>query len=194
MTPCVAECGCFFEIDSRMTNVIQRFAEWLSLTSLSILIQTHNAWVIPAIQSIHIVAIGVVLASVLMINLRILGWAGRDQTLRETTNRFGPWLSVALLVLLLTGALMVIGEPRRELLSFSFWLKMTLVAAGTTLAAIFKSTLKRNEHHWEQTPARLRTVKLLAILTLLIWVGIVVLGRLIAYDHVWGSWSHAPKA
>ena len=38
-----------------------------------------------------------------------------------------------------------------------------------------------------------RTVKSLAILTLLIWVGIVVLGRLIAYDYVWGSWSLKPK-
>src|SRR6266545_8202644 len=100
---------------------MQEFAEWLSQTSLSILIQTHNAWVIPTIQSIHIVAIGVVLTSVLMIDLRILGWAGHDQTLRETTNRFGPWLSWALLVLLATGVLMVVGEPKRELLSFSFW-------------------------------------------------------------------------
>jgi hypothetical protein len=38
-----------------------------------------------------------------------------------------------------------------------------------------------------------RSVKSLAIVTLLIWVGIVILGRLIAYDHVWGSWSVAPR-
>jgi hypothetical protein len=171
--------------------VIRQFADWLSQRSLSILIQTHNAWVIPTIQSIHIVAIGVVLASVLMIDLRILGWAGHDQTLRETTNRFGPWLSWALLVLLATGVLMVVGEPVRELLSFSFWLKMFLVAVGTLIAAILRITLKSNEHHWEQTLVNRRTIKLLAILTLLIWVGIVVLGRLIAYDYVWGSWSLA---
>ena len=87
--------------------MIQQFAEWLSRTSLSILIQTHNAWIIPTIQSLHIIAIGVVLTSVLMIDLRILGWAGHDQTLRETTDRFGPWLSWALLVLLVTGISMV---------------------------------------------------------------------------------------
>jgi len=173
--------------------VIQHFAEWLSQTSLSILIQTHNAWVIPTIQSIHIVAVGIVLSSVLMIDLRILGWAGHDQTLRETTNRFGPWLSWALLVLLTTGVLMVIGEPVRELISFSFRLKMFLVATGTLIAAIFQITLKSNEHHWEQTLVNRRTIKLLAILTLLIWVGIVILGRLIAYDYVWGNWSLRPR-
>ena len=152
--------------------------------------QTHNAWVIPTIQSIHIIAIGVVLTSVLMIDLRILGWAGHDQTLRETTDRFGPWLSWALLVLLVTGISMVVGEPVRALLSFSFWLKMFLVALGTLIATFLQITAKRNE----QTLVNRRTVKSLAILTLLIWVGIVILGRLIAYDYVWGSWSLKPTA
>ena len=161
-----------------MTRVIREFAEWLSHTSPSMLIQTHNAWVIPTIQSVHIIAIGVVLTSVLMIDLRILGWAGHDQTLRETTDRFGPWLSWALLVQLITGISMVVGEPVRALLSFSFWLKMSLVVVGALI----------------QTLVNRRSVKWLAIVTLLMWVGIVVLGRLIAYDYVWGSWSLKPRA
>src|SRR5436309_14712708 len=101
---------------------MQQFAEWLSQTSLSVLIQTHNAWVIPTIQSIHIVAISVVLASVLMIDLRVVGWAGHDQTLCETANQFGHWLSRPLSVQLVTAVLMVVGETARELLSFIFCL------------------------------------------------------------------------
>ena len=158
--------------------MIREFAEWLSRTSPSILIQNHNAWVIPTIQSIHIIAIGIVLTSVLMIDLHVLGWAGHDQTLRETTDRFGPWLSGALLVLLITGISMVVGEPVRALLSFSFWLKMSLVAVGALI----------------QTLVNRRSVKWLTIVTLLMWVGIVILGRLIAYDYVWGSWSLKPGA
>ncbi len=168
------------------------FTDWLSQTSVSLAIQTHD-WVIPTIQSIHIAAIGVVLASVFMIDLRIIGWAGLDQSLRETTGRFGPWLSAALCVLLATGLLMVVGEPARELLAFSFWLKMFLVAVGTLIAALFQVSLRRNDLHWEQSIAKRRTTKWLAAATLLIWVCIVILGRLIAYDHVWGSWSRAPK-
>jgi len=167
--------------------------EWLSQTSISLAIQTHD-WVIPTVQSVHIVAIGVVLASVFMIDLRILGLAGRDQSLTETTGRFGPWLSGALCVLLATGVLMVIGEPARELLAFSFWLKMFLVAVGTVTAAVFQISLRRNEIQWEQSVAKRRTTKWLALATLLIWVCIVILGRLIAYDHIWGAWSRAPKA
>src|SRR5215468_1883560 len=120
-----------------------QFTDWLSQTSISVAIQAHE-WVIPTVQSIHIVAIGIVLASVFMIDLRVLGLAGRDQSLRETTGRFGPWLTGALCVLLATGVLMVIGEPARELLAFSFWLKMFLVAVGSVIAAVFQWTLKRN--------------------------------------------------
>jgi cytochrome bd-type quinol oxidase subunit 2 len=169
------------------------FTDWLSQTSISLAIQTHE-WIIPTIQSIHIVAIGLVLVSVFMIDLRVLGWAGRDQSLTETTGRFGPWLTAALCVLLSTGIVMVIGEPARELLAFSFWLKMFLVVLGTIIAAIFQLSLRRNELQWEQSAAKSRTTKVLAVATLLIWVFIVILGRLIAYDHVWGSWSGAPKA
>ena len=173
---------------------MKQFAEWLSTTFLSVFIQKHNSWVIPAIQSIHIVGIGVVLGSVFMIDLRVLGLAGMDQTLRQITTRFGPWLTAALCVLLATGALMVIGEPVRELVTLSFWLKMFFVAVGTLIAAIFQITLRKHEQQWEETLVNRRSIKCLAVLTFLIWVCIIILGRLIAYDHVWGSWSPATKA
>jgi len=173
---------------------LKQFAKWLSTTFLSVFIQRHNGWVIPTIQTIHIVGIGVVLGSVFMIDLRVLGWAGMDQTLRQTTTRFGPWLTAALYVQLATGVLMVIGEPVRELVTFSFWLKMVFVAVGTLIAAIFQITLRNHEQKWEGTLVNRRSIKCLAVLTLLIWVCIIILGRLIAYDHVWGSWSPATKA
>ncbi len=171
---------------------MRHFAEWLSQTSLSLAIQSHE-WVIPTVQSVHIVAIGVVLGSVFMIDLRILGWAGRDQTLTQTAARFGPWLSWALCVLLVTGAGMVVGEPARELLALSFWLKMGLVTIGTVVALIFQRSLRRHERHWESAIVDQQRIKALAVVTLLIWACVVVLGRLIAYDYVWGSWSKSLK-
>jgi hypothetical protein len=166
--------------------------EWLAQTPLSLAIQTRS-WVVPTVQSVHIAAIGIAVASVFMIDLRVLGWAGRDQTLMETVRRFGPWLYGALCVLLITGVLMVVGEPARELLSFSFWFKMSLVALGTLIAAAFQIAVRRNEQRWEQALVNHWATKSVAILTLVMWAGIIVLGRLIAYDHIWGAWSLAPK-
>jgi hypothetical protein len=172
---------------------LTEFAEWLSRTYLSVLIQTHNGWVIPTIQSIHIAGIGIVLASVFMIDLRILGFAGRDQTLRQTTDRFGPWMMWSLVVLLVTGALMVIGEPVRELVTFSFWAKMLFVAVGTLVAALFLKALHKHDPHWEETLLQRASIKVMSVVTFLVWVGVIVLGRLIAYDHIWGAWSPAKR-
>ena len=169
------------------------FTDWLSQTSFSLAVQTHE-WIIPTVQSVHIAAIGMVVASVFMMDLRVLGWAGRDQSMLETVDRFGPWLTGALCVCLITGALMVVGEPARELLSFSFWFKMCLVAVGTLIASAFQIAVRRNGIHWEESIIKRRTIKSLAIFTLFIWVAIIILGRLIAYDHVWGAWSLSPKA
>ena len=168
---------------------MRNFALWLAATPPSVFIQEHNTWAIPAIQSIHIVGIALVMGSVLMIDLRILGLTWTDQTLRQTTERFGPWLTGSLWLLLATGLLMVVGEPVRELVTFSFWLKMTLLAIGALVAVTFQRALRRHERHWEDTLVHRTSIKALAVGTLLIWMAIIVLGRLIAYDHVWGSWS-----
>jgi uncharacterized metal-binding protein len=89
---------------------------------------------------------------------------------------------------------MVIGEPVRELITISFWLKMFLVAVGTVIAAVFQKTVRKHDLQWEAEVLNRRSVQVMAVLTFLIWVAIIVLGRLIAYDHVWGSWSPATKA
>jgi len=163
---------------------MKQFAEWLSTTGPSVFIQDNNNWAIPLIQSMHIVGIAVVFGSIFLMNLRILGWVGMDQTLRQTTNRYGPWMNGALWLLLATGALMVVGEPVRELVTVSFWVKMALIVIGTSIAALFRVSLRKRA---EESASG--SMKALAVLTLLIWAGIIVLGRLIAYDQVWGSWS-----
>ena len=172
---------------------MNQFALWLASTPPSVFIQEHNAWAIPAIQSVHIVGIALVMGSVLMIDLRILGLAWTDRTLQQTTRRFGPWLTSSLWLLLATGLLMVVGEPVRELVTFSFWLKMALVAIGAVVAVAFQRALRRHEQQWEGTLVHRPSIKALAILTFLVWVGVIFLGRLIAYDHVWGSWSPARR-
>jgi len=172
---------------------VNQFALWLASTPPSVFIQEHNAWAIPAIQSVHIVGIALVMGSVLMIDLRILGLAWTEQTLRQTTSRFGPWLTGSLWLLLATGLLMVVGEPVRELVSFSFWLKMALVALGAVVAVAFQRALRRHDQEWEGSLVHRPSIKALAVLTFLVWVGVIFLGRLIAYDHVWGSWSPAQR-
>ena len=63
--------------------------------------------------------------------------------------------------------------------------------AGSVVAAIFQAALRRHEPPWEEALVHRPSIKGLAILTFFVWACIIVLGRLIAYDHVWGAWSPA---
>jgi hypothetical protein len=96
--------------------------------------------------------------------------------------------------LLASGGLLVLAEPVRELVTVSFWLKMALVAILAVLATLFQSSVRRQEDRWEQSLAQHRGVRLTAVLVLVILGCIILLGRLIAYDHIWGHWSPATKA
>jgi hypothetical protein len=170
------------------------FAVWLSTTLPSVFIQTHEAWMIPVIQSLHIVGIGIAVGSALMMALRVLEWVGTDQTLLATQRRFGPWLTGAFCLLLASGGLLVIAEPVRELVTFSFWLKMTCVAVLTVLAIAFQVSVRNQEQRWEQILVRRTVVRLAALAVFVVLGCIILLGRLIAYDHIWGHLSPATKA
>jgi hypothetical protein len=173
---------------------VNSFAEWLSTTFPSVFIQTHESWMIPVIQSLHITGIGLAVGSALLITLRLLGWVGTDQSLLANQRRYGPWLTGALYLLLASGALLILAEPVRELITFSFWLKMSCVAVMVLIFVTFQASVRSRAERWEQVLARRPAVRLAAVLTFVLWGVIIVLGRLIAYDHIWGHLSPATKA
>lgn len=165
------------------------FAAWLYTTAPSVFIRSHSDWMIPTIQSVHILGIATVVGSTFMIAMRVVGWLNTDQTLLQTQQRFGPWLTGALWLLLLTGGLLVLAEPPRELDAFSFWLKMALVALMATIAVVYQHSVRRHEQQWEADVSTRLGVKWAALMTFVILAAIIMLGRLIAYDQIWGHLS-----
>src|ERR1700722_12675741 len=148
---------------------MNNFAEWLSATFPSVYLQTHESWMLPVIQSLHITGIGGAVGSALMMTLRLLGWIGTDQTLPENQRRFGPWLTGALYLLLASGALLILAEPVRELITFSFWLKMACVAAMVVTFAVFQASVRKHGQEWEQTLSKRRSIRVAAMLTFVLW-------------------------
>src|SRR3954464_6734708 len=102
------------------------FSEWLYGTGVSSAIR-DNFWVVPVVQSFHIIAIAVVVGSALVTELRIAGVVAPDESMSVVARRYLPWMWRALAVLLVTGLIMLIGEPDRTLTNTPFWIKMALV-------------------------------------------------------------------
>jgi hypothetical protein len=116
-----------------------------------------------------------------MIDLRLMGVLGRDQSLARVSGRFRPVIWWTLPVLLATGSIMIIGEPARSLANPVFQLKMALLAAAIIVTLSYQVPLGRNPAFWEVSTGRRGAAQFIAVLSLLLWVGIVFAGRWIAY-------------
>jgi uncharacterized membrane protein len=138
-------------------------------------------WIIPMVQSVHIMAVTVVMGSVLMMDMKLLGVVGQNQTVAAMNQRFLPWVWSALVVLLLSGAVLTIAEPGRELINNVFRLKMALVATVVVMTAIHQSIVQRHADAWGATPAYLGKARVFAVISLAIWLAIAMCGRWIAY-------------
>jgi uncharacterized membrane protein SirB2 len=162
------------------------FAAWLQSTPLSVMIQSH-LWITPLVQSIHILMIGVVFVSILMIALRVLGRMRADEPFAAVWARFAPWMWTGLVVMAITGVILILGEPVREATALSFWLKMALIAIGIASLVYFRRALSGTLAASDDLPGAARSV---AVFTVIVWLAIIFLGRAIAYDaEVWGSLS-----
>ena len=159
---------------------LDSFCNWLAATTVSQTIQTID-WIIPAVQTVHILAVAAVVTSALMINLRLLGIRRDDQSVAGVARRFLPFIWWPLPALAVTGAILIVAEPARALENPVFLLKMALLlaAAGVTLAC--QLPIRRNEAFWELSPGRRRAARIIALTSIPLWIAIVCAGRWIAY-------------
>jgi hypothetical protein len=165
-----------------MLTVVAPFCNWLAATLVSRVIQT-TGWIIPTLQTIHILAIAIVFSSAVLVDLRIWRLFDRDLPLKDVARRFLPVIWPVLLVLLISGALLIIGEPRRALQNFTFYLKMALLASAVLVTAALQWSLSVDPDFWDKQRSRRVAGKALATASILIWGAIIFAGRWIAYTE-----------
>jgi hypothetical protein len=153
---------------------IHQFSEWLSSTSLSQAIQV-TSWAIPSIQTVHIICLALVFACALVFTLRIAGRGFATEPLNLLAARFTRAIWYLLLVLLLSGTLLIIAEPGRTITNPVFYAKMIMLALVVIITAWLAAVSRRQF----ERPTGLHVF--MAVVGMLLWVGIMFAGRLIAY-------------
>jgi len=158
-------------------------ARWLSETAASGFIRERD-WLIPLLQTLHILAIAAVMSSALAIDLRVLSFARvPSQSIADTVARFAPWIWGGLIVLAVSGAPLIVAEPRRTLPNPTFQIKMTLLvlAAAATVALLI--SLRRDAGFYAASGRANGAARLLAVVVLALWCAVAVAGRFIAYTQ-----------
>jgi len=164
--------------------MLESFAAWLAGTPLSAFV-ANQAWVVPTVQTVHILAVATIMGAVVIVHLRLLGVVERRQSVGSLAARFVPPSAAAIAILAITGFLMIAGEPTRAIFRYVFWVKMGLLVAVILLTAALLGGLKAigvTDDAQRPIPFPYRA---LAVLALLIWAGIIVAGRWIGYAQGW---------
>jgi hypothetical protein len=153
--------------------------EWIESTGLSVAIR-EGGLPYPIIGGVHLLSIALFGGMVLATDLRLLGWAMKRRTVSEVMCQLQPWKWLGFAVVVGTGLLLTWAEPVRLYRSPSFWVKMVFFALLGVHALVFRAGVYGR-------PEKLDTLitkqaRVAAVLSLLLWTGLIVSGRLIAFD------------
>lgn len=166
------------------TTALSAIAAWVGRTPLYDAV-AGVAWVVPAVQTLHILAVAVVFASAALIDLRVLGLVDASRPIETFLARFLRPIAVAVAVLAVTGLLLIVSEPTRAIFRVVFWTKLALVllvSLGTWWLAL---AARRRGLAAAQGGVATLDLKIIAALSLVAWLAIIVAGRWIGYAVAW---------
>jgi hypothetical protein len=154
---------------------LQDFAIWLSETKLSMAL-TDSTWAFPAIESLHVIAITLVVGSITIVDLRLIGLASRERDPRDLIRSILPITWGAFVLAAVTGSLLFVANPISYAANFYFLGKLILLLIAGLNMVLFHLFAHR---HLERAGALLPRISGAASLTL--WVVIVAFGRWIGF-------------
>ena len=151
--------------------------EWLDAFPSSIAIR-ESQYVYPGLLTSHVVALCWFGGLILMMDLRLLG-VGNMQT---PFWRLFPYQMVGMIFSAITGLALVYAQPMRFYVNIFFWVKMVMMALAGLNALAFHYLTYNSVSRWDRDPILPPAARLAGALGLALWVGVVVSGRLIAYN------------
>ena len=137
-------------------------------------------WLYPIVEIMHIVGFVTLVGSVAMLDLRILGLS-RTIPVTALSRHTLPWSLGALLLVVPTGLMMFTAHASDFVSNTAFLIKMTLLMLAGANALWFRVGPYQNVEGWDSGVQAPASARLSAGLSLLLWVGVISCGRLLAY-------------
>ena len=159
-----------------MLNLLP-FIDWVAASPLSKAIST-STWAFAVIESIHLLALSVIGGAVLIVDLKLLGFGLRSRSLAEVARDAQPWFLWSWAVMIVTGLLLFWSEPQKLYYSTPFAVKMICLLLGT----IFALTVRRRVTQAGEGSVSPITMKLIALVSLMLWFGVGAGGRWIGFS------------
>jgi Family of unknown function (DUF6644) len=140
-----------------------------------------SLWLFPLIESTHVIGLALVFGTILIIDLRLLGIASTQRSFQRMASDILKWTWAAFALTALTGTLMFITNAVVYYHNFFFRTKMLLLVLSGINMLIFELTAGRTIHNWDKAPSAPSAGKAIAAVSLVMWISIIIMGRLIGF-------------
>ncbi|GAB2771056.1 hypothetical protein GCM10027275_12220 [Rhabdobacter roseus] len=151
-----------------------RYLDWLEQTAWAVGIR-QSLWLYPALEIVHIVGIVLLVGAAFLFDLRLLGQA-RYLPVSGLARHLLPWSRRGLWLIVPSGLLLFITNARTLGTDPTFGLKLLLLALAALNVWVFHSFINKSTP--DEPPAFSR---ISAVLSILLWIGVIACGRLLAY-------------
>lgn len=146
-------------------------AEWLRTT----------AGAIPTIEAIHVMAVALVFGTILIVDLRLIGYPSTRRSFVRTSEELVRYTWIGFGIAAVTGVLMFVANAETYVRNALFWWKMAaLLAAGVNMA-VFELFTSRGVESWDRDTRPPRAAVAAGVLSILIWTSVIVLGRWVGF-------------
>lgn len=141
----------------------------------------ESVWLFPTLETLHVLAIVLVVGTILMIDLRLLNIASRERSVTEIASEVLPWTWVSFVVAVISGTLLFISSAERYFENIPFRVKMLLLLCAGVNMAVFHLITYRGVRHWDSGAPTPLGARIAGGLSLVIWVSVVTFGRWIGF-------------
>lgn len=144
---------------------------------------SESTWMFPTIETVHVLALTLVVGSIMVVDLRLLNLVSRRRPVRELVDEVLPWTWAAFACAAITGSLLFSSAATRYWGIWPFRAKMVMLMFAALNMAVFHLGAYRGVAGWDRAPAvPPPAAKLAGGLSLLIWMSVIVLGRWIGFS------------
>lgn len=141
----------------------------------------ENDLLFPLIESVHVVAICLVVGSILAFDLRLLGLASIERPVGRLAGAILPVTWSAFALAATSGLLLFISNATKYLANGYFVAKLALICAAAVNMAVFHGLGAKDLPQWEQDAVPPLRARLAGAFSILIWIAVVACGRWIGF-------------
>ena len=157
------------------------FFEWLENTPGSIGIR-ESILFYPLVETSHVLTLCLFLGMIALWDLRLVGLAFRTVPVSEVGERLLPWGLAGFVLMAISGGLLFYSGPVRASGNIFFQVKMVMLVSACANAFVFHRTIYRRVAEWDSDTKTPTGARVAGVVSLVLWSGVVVCGRMQAYN------------